>query len=69
MRLEDDGVGPETRRAAIEGSEDAALCVWKTPLRLVARVRVAVWRDDVDAGYFAEGVCDVCAGVLIAWWC
>ena len=69
MRFEDNSVGPEVRRAAVESSEDPSFGVWKTPLRLVARVRVAVWRDDVDAGYFAEGVCDVCAGVLIAWWC
>ena len=67
MRFEDDSVGPEMRRAAIEGSEDAALCVWETPLRLVARVRVLVWRDYVDATCSAEAVCNVCAGVLIAW--
>lgn len=67
MRFEDDSVGPEMRRAAIEGSEDATLCVWKTPLRLVARIGVVVRRDDVDATCSAEAVCDVCAGVLVAW--
>lgn len=67
MRLEDDGVGPEMRRTTVEGGEDTALCVWKTPLRLVARVGMLVWRDDVDATCSAEAVCDVCARVLVAW--
>jgi hypothetical protein len=67
VRLEDDGVGPEMRRTTVEGGEDTALCVWKTPLRLVARVGVVVWRDDVDATCSAEAVCDVRAGVLVAW--
>ena len=67
MRLEDDGVGPEMRRTAMEGGEYTALGVWETPLRLVARVGMLVWRDDVDAMCSAEAVCDVCAGVLVAW--
>lgn len=68
MRFEDNSVGPEVRRAAVKSSEDSSFGVWKTPLRLVARVRVVVWRDDVDAGCFAQVVRDVCAGVLVAWW-
>ena len=68
MRFENNGVSPEMRRSAIESSEDPSLCVGETPLRLVSRVTVSVWCDDVDVGGFAEDVCDVCAGVLVAWW-
>jgi hypothetical protein len=65
--FENNSVSPEVRRAAIESSEDPGFGVGETPLRLVARVGAIVGRDDVDAGCFAEGVCDVCAGVLVAW--
>lgn len=67
MSFEDDGISPEMCRSAVESSEDSILCVGETPLCLVSRVGVRVWCDDVDAVGFAEAVCDVCAGVLVAW--
>lgn len=67
MRFEDDGISPEMCRAAIESSEDPVLGVGETPLRLVTRVGVRLWCDDGDVACFAEGVGDVCAGVLVAW--
>ena len=67
MRFEHDSVSPEMRRPAIESSEDSSFGVGETPLRLVMRVGVSVWCDDVDTACFAEAVCDVCAGVLVAW--
>ena len=70
MRFEHNSISPEMCRSAVESSEDPGFCVGETPLRLVTRVGVSLWCDDGDIVGFdvAEGVGNVCAGVLVAWW-
>jgi hypothetical protein len=57
------------RRSTIQSIQNPSLCIRETPLRLVARVGVSLWCNDRDIVGFrvAESVCDVCAGVLVAW--
>jgi hypothetical protein len=67
MRVVDDGVGPEMGRASVKSGKNAALGVRERPVRLVAGVRGRERRYDVYAAVFAQGVSDVCAGVLVAY--
>lgn len=69
MSFEDNRVSPKMCRSTVQSGEDPVLRIGETPLRLVTRVGVSVWCDDVDTGCSAEAVCDVGAGVLVAWRC
>jgi hypothetical protein len=54
-------------RASVKSGKNAALGVRERPVRLVAGVRGRERRYDVYAAVFAQGVSDVCAGVLVAY--
>jgi hypothetical protein len=66
MCFVDDGVRPEVGCAIVESRKNAGLCIWETPVWLLAWIWRRVWCGYVDAAYVPQIVSDVRSGVLIA---